>query len=93
MTVWDDVAHRIREIARTQVHNVAPPPRRFKVAGTSPLVMEAVDGSPDRIEHGDEDVEVDERVLATAAEGDLVHVHEDEDGDYLVGGLVKDEVD
>lgn len=91
MTVWVEIGSRLREIAEGGAGSKRRPgPQRFTVVGVTPLVLDEVLGS-ERLEQGDPDFEVDDRVLTEAALGDIAIVHQDVDGDYLATALVKEE--
>lgn len=81
---WDRVGERLREMAAKRSA------RRFRVTQLAPLVLEALD-SDERLEQGDEDVEIDDRFLGDAAVGDTAAVIEDKSGDFIVLGLIADE--
>lgn len=82
--VWEDVAERIKALAdRGKV-------RRFRVDDTDPLVLIAMDGD-ERLELGDEDVEIVDAVVSGAENGDVAFIFEDRDGDFTVVGLAGDE--
>lgn len=85
MSAWDDVVDRLKERfdRRGSV-------RRFRVVGTDPLIVRALDGD-ERLEQGDEDVEIDDGTLAAAEVGDVVLVFEDDEGDFVIAGLLGDE--
>jgi hypothetical protein len=87
VTVWERIGQRLREHAEEQVWTHSPPVRRAKVLRGSPLSVE-LDG--ETLEREDEDVEVDAALITTPpAVGDIVMVHTDQHGDYLISGLVK----
>lgn len=87
MTVWEQIAARMRGIAGETVEAKAPPVRRGKVIKASPLIIDLGEFT---IEEGDEDVEIDEALKQTRPEvGDLVRVHTADDGDYIVSGTIK----
>lgn len=86
-TSYDELADRIRALARREAHAVSPPVQRFKVTSGNPLVVEEVHGDL-VLEEGDPDVEIDRAVLATRpAVGDLVRVHHD-GNDWIIAGVV-----
>jgi hypothetical protein len=88
VTVWERIASRLEERTVETVKNTAPPVRRGKVTKATPLTVELADG--DILTRGDEDVEVDNALITTPpAVGDLVRVHTDEHGDYLISGVIK----
>lgn len=86
MNVFDALADKIREVAQSE----APPPvERWKVARSNPLVIEDMTGEV-VLEEGDPDVEFDAMLLALRPDrGDLVRVHSDGDGDWIVSGAVE----
>jgi hypothetical protein len=87
VTVWEKIAERLREHAEEQVWTHSPPVRRATVLRPSPLSVE-LDGEV--LDRGDDDVEVDAALITTPpAVGDVVIVHTDQHGDYLISGLVK----
>lgn len=83
MSVWAEIAERLRRRSGGSV-------RRFRVRSVDPLVLTALDGD-ERLEQGDEDVEIDSHVLGAAARGDVVAVLEDRKGDFVVAALLGDE--
>lgn len=87
MTVWEKIGVRLREHAVEQVWKHSPPVRRARVTRASPLTVD-LDG--DVLTRGDDDVEVDQGLITTApAVGDIVMVHTDQHGDYLITGVIK----
>lgn len=89
MSVWNEVAGRLREIIAETAEARAPASGRGRVKSTNPLVITGVDDGLD-LEEGDPDVEIVHRVKADAAIGDAVVVHQDEDGGFLAAGLLKE---
>lgn len=87
MTVWEKLAERLKEHAEERVLEYSHPVRRGKVLKGNPL---SVDMDGETLERGDDDVEVDAALITTPpAVGDIVIVHTDQHGDYLISGLVK----
>ena len=88
-TVFDELAHRIRDIARSEAKDVAPPVRRARVLDASPLTVELLDTGV-VLEEGDEDFDVsDELDRHPPPVGSIVLVDTDEEGDYVARGIVK----
>lgn len=89
MTVFDELAGAIRDIARGEARTVSPPVERWKVTKADPLTIERVGGDGDLVlEEGDPDVEIDRAVLADRpAVDDLVRVHHDGE-DWIVAGVI-----
>lgn len=89
MTVFDELAEAIRDIARGEARTVSPPVERWKVVKAEPLTIERVGGDGDVVlEEGDPDVEIDRAVLAERpAVDDLVRVHHDGE-DWIVAGVI-----
>lgn len=88
MSAVQELARRLRDAMREEARSVSPPVQRFKVRRSDPLVV--VDLAGDLVlEEGDPDVEIDRRVLADRPDrGDLVRVHVDSDGDYVIAGVI-----
>ena len=89
MTVWAEIADRLRNVAEGTGSKRRPGPQRFTVRGTTPLVLDELLGN-ERLEEGDPDFEIDDRVLSDAAVGDIVIAQQDADGDYVATALVKE---
>lgn len=86
-TAYDELADRIRALARKEAHAVSPPVQRFKVTSSDPLIVEEVHGDL-VLEEGDPDVEIDRAVLADRpGVDDLVRVHHDGE-DWIIAGVV-----
>lgn len=90
MSVWDEIAGRLREMMHEVAEARTPAPSRGKVKSVDPLIITGVDDGLD-LEEGDPDVEVVHRVKADAEVGDAVVIHQDEDGGFLAHGLLKEE--
>lgn len=87
MTVWHEIGKHIREVARTEARAASPPVRRATVLVVVPLTVDL--GDDEIISVDDEDVEVDRKLLAEPpGVGDVVRVHTDGHGDYLIGGII-----
>lgn len=90
MSVYDDLAARIRGAARHHARVESPPPMRFKVARTSPLTLHHLGAVDLVLEEGDPDVEIARDVLESRPSvGDIVIVHADQFHDYIVSGVVQ----
>jgi hypothetical protein len=90
VTVWNEIVAELGGLAGRTVHNVSPPPRRFKVRNADPLVVEELHGDL-VLEEGDPDFEVEEALKTTRpAAGDLVLVDTDAHGDYVARGRIAD---
>lgn len=84
---YDELADRIRALARHEAHAVSPPVQRFKVTSANPLIIEEIHGDL-VLEEGDPDVEIDRGVLSVRpAVGDMVRVHHDGE-DWIIAGVV-----
>lgn len=82
--VFTRIAVRLREVAAEEAEAVAPAPTLWRVTGVSPLTLAEVHGDG-VIEESDPDVEVVRPTGATPpTAGDLLVVHQDTHGDYLV---------
>lgn len=87
-TAYDELADRLRRLAREEARVAAPPVERFKVTRADPLVIEQIEGDL-VLEEGDPDVEIDRGVLADRpAVGDTVRVHHD-GADWVVAGVIE----
>lgn len=88
MSAVQELAARLRAAMREEARRVSPPVRRFKVRRRNPLVVEEMGGDL-ILEEGDPDVEIDRATLADRPlKDDLVRVHVDEQGDYIIGGVI-----
>jgi hypothetical protein len=86
-TVYDDLADRIRQLARHEARSSSPPVDRGTVVSATPLVVDLGGGLV--LEEGDPDVEFDRGVLSDRpAKGDAVRVHSDGQ-DYIVTGVIE----
>jgi hypothetical protein len=87
MSVYDDLAQRLRGLCRDVVAETAPPVERWKVVASNPLVVEQITGDV-VLEEGDPDVEIDRGVLADRpAAGATVCVHFDGQ-DWIIGSVI-----
>lgn len=88
-TVYDDLADRLRTLAREEARSASPPVNRARVLSADPLVVDL--GDDLLLEEGDPDVEFDRAVLADRpAAGDAVRVHCD-GADWIVSGVIEGE--
>lgn len=84
--VWTRLHSRIREISREEAKTVAPAVQRATVIDGHPLAVD-LDGHVLHID--DEDVEADKGLIDTPpSPGDVVRVHQDTHGDYVIGGII-----
>ena len=82
------LGQRIRRIARSEARGVAGQNvTRWRVTSTAPLRLVSVTDPSDTMEDGEEDLDV--AAGLTIAKNDVVAVHEDADGDYLLTSVVK----
>jgi hypothetical protein len=95
VTVWADIAQRVRHVSREETRNVSPPVQRFQVTRVLPLRLEEVAGS-EVLEEGDPDVEIGQALKLkdlegnrVVAVGDLVAVHQDEHKDWIASDVVR----
>ena len=85
---YDELAAALREEMRAEARIASPPIDRGKVRSAEPLIVEMDDFV---LEEGDPDVEFDRRLLTETGRpevGDTVRVHQDADGDWIVGGVL-----
>lgn len=89
MSAYDELAERIRTLARETVDVRAPAVERWRTVSSSPLVIELVGADDDLVlEEGDPDLEIDRAVLGDRpAPGDMLRVHRDADG-WMVAGVL-----
>lgn len=88
MTVWYELARRVRQAGRDGAVEAAPAIGRFVVASVSPLSLEQVDGDLVLVD-GEEDVEVAKALRDTPpSAGDVVLCHRDGDGDWIVTAVL-----
>lgn len=86
---YDELADRIRRLAREEATSASPPVERAKVQKSNPLVVELI-GEDLRLEEGDPDVEIDEALLTDRpAVGRTVRVHRDAQDDYVIAGVIR----
>jgi hypothetical protein len=86
--VWTELGQRIRSIARSEARGAAAASTtRWKVVSTAPLRIVSLSDPADVLEDGEEDVDVAHGL--SIAKGDVVVVHEDSAGDYVVASVVK----
>jgi hypothetical protein len=95
VSVWDEIAHGVRHVARGQVRASGPAVERYKVARVLPLRLEAVVGD-EILEEGDPDLEVGQALKLQDVNGnrvikvgDLVVVHRDGRGDWIASDVVR----
>lgn len=85
------LADRIREVAREQALHASPPVRRGTVLHSNPLRVEYGDAI---LEEGEDDVEIDEALKLDRPDPDtIVRVHvsvDDDDRSYLIEGRILD---
>lgn len=86
---FQELALKIKALARGEAEQTRTPPLRFKVNRVSPLRLEQLDGEL-LLEEGDDDFEIAHAVdAADVDKGDQVLVHEDADGDFIAVAVVK----
>lgn len=86
MTVWDELAEKLRAFVRGEVEGQGHRTRRFRVVKRNPLVCEALDGTL-VIEEGDPDVEIARSVLGYTiidSDGDSVVIPRPQVGDLVL---------
>lgn len=92
MTVYDDLATRIRGVARDHARAESPPTLRFRVASTGPLVLDQIDGDL-VLNEGDPDFTIADAVDTGApAAGDVVLVEQtgaSDNPEWFATGVVK----
>lgn len=82
------LAQRIRRIARSEASRVSGGNiTRWRVTSTAPLRLVSLADPSDVLEDGEEDLDV--AAGLTIAKNDVVAVHEDGDGDYILTSVVK----
>jgi len=82
------LADRLREMSTEAARDAAPRVERFRVAAANPMRLEDIGGDL-VLEEGDPDVEIDARLLAERpSAGDVVRVHRDAGGDWIVAGVI-----
>lgn len=87
--VYDELADRLRGLAREKAREASPPVERGKVVAADPLVLDLI-GSDVVLEEGDPDVEIAKPLLVDRPDvGDTVRVHVDGDGDYILSGVIE----
>ncbi|MBA2751594.1 MAG: hypothetical protein H0U41_05055 [Actinobacteria bacterium] len=60
--VWKEVGRELRGAAKEEVREAGHAPVRFKVLGVTPLILDEIGGDL-ILEQGDEDFDIDERLL------------------------------
>lgn len=87
--VYDDLAARIRGLARETAQDASPPVERGKVKRSNPLKVQLIDDDV-VLEEGDEDVEIDRALLDDRpAVGETVRVHRDGEHDFVIAGVLR----
>lgn len=99
MDEFDELATKIRTLARGEAQEASRPIERGKVVKRNPLVVELMNRSL-RLEEGDPDVEIDRSLLGLLKDsmghsserpqvGQTVAVQRDSDGDYLITAVMR----